>query len=78
MAAMREIVFDCGRAAPLARFWAAALDGYEVRAYDEAELARVAERGRVRLDVVAADPRREGYTVMRDPEANRFCVAAPR
>jgi hypothetical protein len=52
------------------------------------------ERGRVHLDVVAADPRREverlralgasvlreaeGYTVMRDPEGNRFCVTAPR
>lgn len=125
MARLREIVFDCERAPALARFWAAALDGYAVRPYDAAEIARLAargltpesdptvlvdgpgpllcfqqvdgrglERGRVHLDVVAADRRREverlralgasvqreaeAYTVMADPEGNRFCVAEPR
>jgi hypothetical protein len=42
---LREIVFDCDHPAALARFWAAALDGYNVRAYDAAEIARLAARG---------------------------------
>jgi Glyoxalase-like domain len=45
MARIREIVIDSLHPAALARFWAAALDGYEVRAYDEAELARLASLG---------------------------------
>lgn len=40
-----QIVFDCARAAQLARFWAAVLDGYAVRPYDEAEIARLAALG---------------------------------
>lgn len=42
---MRQIVFDCGRAAPLARFWASVLDGYDVRPYDDAEVERLAGLG---------------------------------
>ena len=38
------IVVDSAHAAPLARFWAAAL-GWEVVAYDDAELARLASKG---------------------------------
>ena len=38
------IVFDCRDAAPLARFWAAAL-GWSVAPYDEVELARLAANG---------------------------------
>jgi hypothetical protein len=45
MARIREIVIDSMRPAVLARFWAAALDGYEVRSYDAAEMARLAELG---------------------------------
>jgi len=45
LARLREIVIDAAHAAPLARFWAAALDGYQVRAYDDAEIARLAELG---------------------------------
>lgn len=45
MAGLRDIVVDCSRAAPLARFWAAALDGYQVRPYDEEEIARLAGLG---------------------------------
>ena len=45
MATIREIVFDCERPAALARFWAALLDGYAVRAYDEAEIDRLAKLG---------------------------------
>ena len=43
--ALREIVFDCAQPAPLARFWADLLDGFEVRPYDDTEVARLAERG---------------------------------
>jgi hypothetical protein len=42
---LKEIVFDCKRAAPLARFWAQVIDGYAVRAYDEEEIARLAGLG---------------------------------
>jgi hypothetical protein len=45
MAALDQIVFDCDRAPALARFWAAALDGYRVRDYDAAEIARLARLG---------------------------------
>jgi hypothetical protein len=45
MATLREIVFDCEKPSALARFWAAVLDGYRVRAYTDAEIARLAERG---------------------------------
>ena len=38
------IVFDCRDAAPLARFWAAAL-GWTVAPYDEVELSRLAANG---------------------------------
>lgn len=41
MARLHDIVFDCGHPASLARFWAAAVDGYAVAPYDEAELARL-------------------------------------
>ena len=121
MGALREIVFDCERPPALARFWASALDGYRVRPYDDAEIARLAAlgftpetdptvlvdgpgpslcfqqaaqasaaRGRLHIDVAVGDRPREvarlralgatvqretsGYTVMCDPEQNRFCV----
>jgi hypothetical protein len=45
MARLKEIVVDALRPASLARFWAAALDGYAVRAYDAAEIARLARAG---------------------------------
>jgi hypothetical protein len=41
MARMKDVVFDCRHPASLARFWAAALDGYAVAPYDEAELERL-------------------------------------
>jgi hypothetical protein len=40
-----SITIDARHPASLARFWAAALEGYAVRAYDEAEIARLAELG---------------------------------
>jgi len=45
MAKLKQIVVDCHHPAGLARFWAEVLDGFEVRAYDDAELARLAARG---------------------------------
>jgi hypothetical protein len=118
---LREIVFDCETPARLARFWVEVLDGYAVRRYDEAEIARLAALGltpetdptvmvdgpgpvlcfqkvpgrtydnnRIHLDVAVSDREREvlrlcglgaaiareagGYTVMRDPEGNQFCI----
>ena len=52
------IVFDCRDAAPLARFWAAAL-GWNVAPYDEVELSRLAANG-------ITDPE-EDPTVMVEP-----------
>jgi hypothetical protein len=45
VAQLRDIVVDCGRPSALARFWAAALDGYSVAPYDDAEVARLAALG---------------------------------
>jgi hypothetical protein len=42
---IKEIVFDAEHPARLARFWAAAVTGYQVRAYDAAEIARLAALG---------------------------------
>ncbi len=124
MGAFDQVVFDCAHPASLARFWAEALEGYRVRDYDAAEIARLAAlgftpetdpvvlvdgpgpslcfqrvaspgvsppaKGRLHLDVSVADRAREvarlrglgasvvrdapDYTVMSDPEGNRFCV----
>jgi Glyoxalase-like domain len=45
VASLRDVVIDCQHPASLARFWAAALDGYEVAPYDEAELERLRAMG---------------------------------
>jgi hypothetical protein len=45
MGTIREIVFDCETPPALARFWAEILDGYAVRAYDQAEIDRLAKLG---------------------------------
>jgi hypothetical protein len=45
MAQLRDVVFDSAQPAVTARFWAAALDGYAVAPYDEAELARLRALG---------------------------------
>jgi hypothetical protein len=121
MGRIREIVFDCESPATLARFWAALLDGYDVRPYDQAEIDRLTKLGltpetdptvmvdgpgpsfcfqrvenrrydnnRVHLDIAVSDREKavqrtgnlgasialvtEGYSVMRDPEGNQFCI----
>jgi len=45
MASIKDIVVDCAHPAPLARFWAAVLEGYEVAPYDEDELERLRANG---------------------------------
>ncbi|WP_454050323.1 VOC family protein [Cellulomonas sp. Marseille-Q8402] len=45
MAALRDVVVDCQHPAPLARWWAATLDGYRVAPYDDAELDRLRAAG---------------------------------
>jgi len=45
VAQLKEIVIDALNPPTLARFWAAALDGYTVRPYDAAEIARLASFG---------------------------------
>src|SRR5687768_12963535 len=45
MARLKQLVVDCRHPASLARFWAAALDDFEIRPYDEAEIARLAALG---------------------------------
>jgi len=45
MARLKQIVIDCHHPAGLATFWAAALDDFDVRVYDDAEIARMAALG---------------------------------
>jgi hypothetical protein len=45
MARINDVVVDCRHPASLARFWAAALDGYAVAPYDDEELARLRAMG---------------------------------
>lgn len=45
MARIRDLVVDCAHPASVARFWAAALDDYEVAPYDDEELDRLRDMG---------------------------------
>jgi hypothetical protein len=63
MGTLGDVVFDCRHPASLARFWAAALDGYRVAPYDEAELARLRSMG---VDDPEDDP-----SVLVEPVAGR-------
>lgn len=45
MAWLRDVVVDCSRPSAVARFWAEALDGYRLAAYDRVELDRLASLG---------------------------------
>jgi hypothetical protein len=53
MAMILDVTFDSPRPVSIARFWAAALDGYEVAPYDEAEIARLHALG---IDDLDDDP----------------------
>jgi hypothetical protein len=44
-ARIRDIVIDALHPASLARFWAATLAGYQVRAYEQVEIDRLASEG---------------------------------
>ena len=125
MGKFREIVVDADHPAGLARFWEQAIEAYAIRAYDAAEIARLAalgltpetdpsvlldgpgpvlcfqlkrgprpERNRIHFDIEATDRtaevarliglgatqfrEAEGFTVLRDPEGNQFCVVGPK
>jgi predicted enzyme related to lactoylglutathione lyase len=60
------VVFDCRDAAPLARFWAAALD-WSVAPYDEVELARLAAKG-------ITDPEEDPTVMVEPPEDSELPV----
>ncbi len=45
MGTIHEIVFDCAKPSVLARFWCEMLEGYDIRAYDQAEIDRLAALG---------------------------------
>jgi hypothetical protein len=45
MARLHDIVFDSAHPASLARFWAAALDDYDVAPYDDEEIAKLQSMG---------------------------------
>jgi hypothetical protein len=45
MAFLKQIVIDCEHPAGLAQFWSAALDNFEIRPYDDEEIARLAALG---------------------------------
>ncbi len=45
MGVLGAIVIDCDAAPALARFWAGVIDGYAIREYDDAEIARLASLG---------------------------------
>jgi hypothetical protein len=53
MGVLKDIVFDCRHAGTIARFWAQALDGYEVEPYDQDEIARLRSLG---IDDIMDDP----------------------
>ncbi|MFI5558598.1 VOC family protein [Amycolatopsis japonica] len=86
MARLRDVVFDCRHPASLARFWAAALDGYEVAPYDEEELDRLRSLGFSGPEedpsvlVEAASGPRLFFNLVpciSDPEGNEFCLVTP-
>jgi hypothetical protein len=61
MARLRDLVIDCSHPASLARFWAAALDGYDVAPYDQAELDRLRAQG-------VLDPEDDPTVLVKGPE----------
>ena len=61
MARLRDVVFDCRHPASLARFWVAALEGYAIAPYDEAEL--------VRLRATGVDDPEDDPTVLVEPSS---------
>ncbi len=63
MAILQDIVTDCTHPAALARFWAQALDDYEVAPYDDDERARLRTIGVIDVEddpTVLVQPTGEG------------------
>jgi Glyoxalase-like domain len=77
MARIHDVTFDSPHPASIARFWAAALDGYDVAPYDDAELERLRGLGIEDVDddpsvmVEAADgsPPRLCFQLVPEPKA---------
>jgi len=63
VARIRDVTFDSPHPASIARFWAAALDGYDVAPYDDAERERLRGLG---IEDVNDDP-----TVLVEPADHR-------
>ena len=77
MARLADIVFDCEKPAPLARWWASTLDGYRVAPYDAAEVERLRALGVSDLEddpsvvVERASGGEPRYLFMQVPEPKR-------
>jgi hypothetical protein len=69
VARIRDLVFDSPRPSLIARFWAEALDGYDVAPYDDAELARLRAAG---ITDISDDP-----SVMLEPSGWTATVSLP-
>ena len=67
MSGLAAIVIDCERAAPLARFWSLAL-GWPIRAYDAAEVTRLAELGHT--------PETDPTVALDSPDGNAALICA--
>ena len=70
MARLSDIVIDCSHPASLARFWAAALDGYAVAPYDDDEIERLRSLGITDLE---DDP----SVLVEGPGPRPFCQRVP-
>jgi hypothetical protein len=70
MATIRDVVFDSPQPALIARFWAAALDGYALAPYDDAELTRLRAAG---ISDIMNDP-----TVLVEPSGSAAMASGPR
>jgi Glyoxalase-like domain len=65
MARIHDVTFDSRHPASIARFWAAALDDYQVAPYDQAELDRLRLNG-------ITDPEDDPTVVVEAPRAPRL------
>lgn len=70
MARLADIVFDCDHPASLARFWASALDGYEVAPYDDEEIARLQSLG-------YSGPEEDPGVIVQGPGPRLYCQQVP-
>ena len=69
-----DIVIDCAHPASLARFWAAALDGYAVAPYDDEEIERLRSLGIFDVEddpTVLVEGPGPGLLLQRVPEPKR-------